>query len=281
MTATTTAPAAPEDTDEDQVAQAEREATEAAALVDALEDRVRDGDDTVTPEQIEQARGLGRFAQLRAEATRRKAERAAHAQWLRQCNELRTEIEGYQTGGGEQLAQLLADAEKAVTGFVTAVNERNKVVAGWRHRMVDLGVQHTNPLVPPASQGGIGLNNQQQVLAGRRRMDVIDLDWWLTAMLRRIVITRHDSGQARSLNLDMHPGFGDHAELYELLAQVDAGPAEPDPNLRFFRGRAGAVITLGPDQLIEDPEGRHDNQNLLQIAKGDLVEISRKEAWGQ
>ncbi|NEA78029.1 hypothetical protein G3I30_02620 [Actinospica acidiphila] len=38
-----------------------------------LEERVRSGDDTVTPEQIEQARVMGRFATLRQEAADRRA----------------------------------------------------------------------------------------------------------------------------------------------------------------------------------------------------------------
>ncbi|MFI1422744.1 hypothetical protein ACH4VX_33200 [Streptomyces sp. NPDC020731] len=60
-----------------EVAQAETEAREADALLDALEERVRDGDDKVTPQQLAEQRELSGFAKLRAEAARRKAERAA------------------------------------------------------------------------------------------------------------------------------------------------------------------------------------------------------------
>ncbi|MFG2671162.1 hypothetical protein [Streptomyces sp. NPDC048445] len=63
----------------DAVEQAAAEATEADALLAALEERVRDGDDTVTPDQLTSTRELGRFAKLRAEAARRKADRAAAA----------------------------------------------------------------------------------------------------------------------------------------------------------------------------------------------------------
>ncbi|MFD8695621.1 hypothetical protein [Kitasatospora purpeofusca] len=58
----------------------DQEAAEAEQLLAALEDRVRDGDDTVTAEQVEEARGLRRFAQLRREAAQRKAESARKAQ---------------------------------------------------------------------------------------------------------------------------------------------------------------------------------------------------------
>lgn len=55
------------------VSDAEQEAAEADALIEALEERVREGDDTVTPDQIEAQRGVSRFARLRADAARRKA----------------------------------------------------------------------------------------------------------------------------------------------------------------------------------------------------------------
>ncbi|MER6361554.1 hypothetical protein [Kitasatospora sp. NPDC001527] len=61
-------------------ATADQEVTEAEQLLAALEDRVRDGDDTVTAEQVEEARGLRRFAQLRREAAQRKAEKARLAE---------------------------------------------------------------------------------------------------------------------------------------------------------------------------------------------------------
>jgi hypothetical protein len=59
-----------------QVTAAESEAEAADGLVEALEERVRDGDLDVTPEQIESQRSLSRFARLRATAARRKAEKA-------------------------------------------------------------------------------------------------------------------------------------------------------------------------------------------------------------
>ncbi|MEV0438968.1 hypothetical protein AB0I84_09410 [Streptomyces spectabilis] len=58
------------------VAQAEQHAADAEQTLAAMEERVRDGDEDVTPAQLAEARELGRFARLRAEAARRKAERA-------------------------------------------------------------------------------------------------------------------------------------------------------------------------------------------------------------
>lgn len=70
----TTAPST--DTPPD-VAQAEAEATTAEQAAEALAERVREGDEQVTAEQLATAQQAGVFARLRAEAARRKADRAA------------------------------------------------------------------------------------------------------------------------------------------------------------------------------------------------------------
>jgi hypothetical protein len=59
------------------IAQADQEITAAEELAVALEDRVRDGDESIGYEEVEQARGLKRFAQLRREAAEKKAARLA------------------------------------------------------------------------------------------------------------------------------------------------------------------------------------------------------------
>lgn len=262
------------------VAQAEREATQAAEQVTTLEKRVVDGDEDVTPDEIEKAKSLSGFAKLRAEAIRRKAERTARADRLRACDELRAEIEAY-PGTSDKLAKMLAAAEKAIGAFAVAVDERNQIVEGWRRRMQDLGVPaHLNPLVPPASQGHIGLSQQGAVIAGRRRMEPVNFDQWIVAMLDRIRVTP-TGGQPRPLRLDSHPGVGTREALYERLAQLDAAPGDPDPNLRFFRNKAsGNVLTLDAESLTAT-NAAGDNNYQRQIKAGDLVEISQKEAWGQ
>ncbi|WP_405677291.1 hypothetical protein OG292_22445 [Streptomyces sp. NBC_01511] len=63
---------------------ADAEITEADARLTALEERVRDGDDQVQPDDIEKARGLRRWAQLRREA----AVRAAHPVFVRRDGDM-------------------------------------------------------------------------------------------------------------------------------------------------------------------------------------------------
>lgn len=54
----------------------DRDIADAQALYESLEERVRSGDESVTSEELDQARGLSRFAQLRKEAAQRKAAQA-------------------------------------------------------------------------------------------------------------------------------------------------------------------------------------------------------------
>lgn len=64
---------APEQAPEDILADAEAAITEADRLAADLEQRVREGDDTVTPDDLRAARDAGVFARLRLEARQKRA----------------------------------------------------------------------------------------------------------------------------------------------------------------------------------------------------------------
>ncbi|MEU3222645.1 hypothetical protein ABZ695_05730 [Streptomyces sp. NPDC006976] len=130
------------------VATAVQEADEAAALAAALEERVRNGDDTVTPEQIANARELGTFAQLRADATRRKAENAKRDARLADLTELKADIDAHTPATDP--GQLVDDLFNALLAFVQHFNDHNARVDQWRARMVALDV--------PKVQGPLGLH---------------------------------------------------------------------------------------------------------------------------
>lgn len=270
------------------VATAEREAREAVALVDALEKRVVDGDESVQPDEIEQARSLGRFAKLRAAATAQKAAKAKHAAWLRACGEIRAEIEAYAPGVGTKMAAKLQAAEQAIAEVIAAAHDHNTRVRAWRQRMVDLGnLEHTNPLVPPATQAHIGYQGNK-VIVRRRRIDRVDPMDWVTKMVRRIRL-EPPGGSDKRLKV-AHSG-GNPDRLYDDIRRLDAMEPDPDPNLRFFRSRSGQVIVLDDTALAGLPKvgspsigGNQQlgqNQFQRQILAGDLVEISREEAWGE
>jgi hypothetical protein len=209
---------------------AEQEAQEATALVEALEEKVRDGDDAVTPEELASARELGRFARLRAEAAQRKADRARQAARLAACEELRREIEQYADGSGERFAELLRDVETAVRAFIGAVEQRNTHLRTWRQRMHQLGVPaHRSPSVRPAEHGHLGHDpGNSELIAGRRRLRPTDPDRPLGVLLRRITDdyeAKHRQGLGPQIRLDLAAlTYAHRVDPYAELAKID----EPD-----------------------------------------------------
>lgn len=258
------------------VRQAEQEANEAEALVNALEERVIDGDEDITPDQIASQRELGRFARLRAQATARKAERARRAARLKELNTLRAEIEGYAAGSGERFTTLLMAAEEACTAFLAAVHERNEKIRTWNHQMTVHQVPiHQNPTIPPAEHACLGrVDFGRQIIAGRRRMDMIEPGEWFKHMLT-VAAHRADDKTLRlhigGRAINIEPAHRTEvADPYATLKALDTPTGDPDPNLVFFRGPGGAAFAYDPD-TVPDAET---------IKRQGLVKVSRKEAWG-
>ncbi|MFV2102809.1 hypothetical protein [Micromonospora sp. LOL_024] len=275
----------------DAVTLAEREAKEAAALVDALERRVVDGDDTVTAEQIEQADKLGRFARLRAQHTAKKAAKAQHAAWLRECGQIRAEMEAYAPGLADRLTEKLKVAEQALTDVVAMANDHNTRVADWRRRMVTLGnLEHTNPLVPPASQAHIGYRGSK-VIVRRRSLEAVNPKRWVQHLIHSIQFAADPAHNDRIQFPDFRPTRP--TGLYDTVRKLDELEPEPDPGLRFFRSKTGGGVIALDEQalaarkklggpLIEGQAASYgENPYQRQIDAGELIEISRKEAWGQ
>lgn len=250
------------------VTTAEAEADEAAQLVTTLEERVREGDKKITPEEISTARELGRFARLRAEATRRKAEKAKRTALLAACEDLRAEVEAYVTGAGAEFAELLKTAEDAVSAFVAAVDDRNDRIRAWHLRLQALGVpEHLAPIAPPAEHGRLGYRGAT-VIAGMRHMERTSPENWLSQMLTHVT---HRFDSLHNIEAPLRGAGGDPAAMYERLGALDATAPEPMANLVFFRGPNGSVHQYDPDRVPSAED----------IARLGLTEISRKEAWGE
>ncbi|MBF6047733.1 hypothetical protein GO001_21220 [Streptomyces sp. NRRL B-1677] len=126
------------------IEQAEQEAAEAEQLLAALEERVRDGDEQVTAQQLADARELGTFARLRAEAARRKADRAAQAAAEQQRAAHLAEAAAMAASGGPlddaALAAAYATARAAVRAFVTASEAYNAAIEQASRLLAAAGV---------------------------------------------------------------------------------------------------------------------------------------------
>ncbi|GAB1329865.1 hypothetical protein [Streptomyces sennicomposti] len=125
-----TAPiAATTDTPPD-VTQAEAEALAAEQAAEALAERVREGDDQVTAEQLATAQQAGVFARLRAEAARRKAEREATAAEEKRRAALVKQAAALadDQGNPAPIAAAYDRAAAAVAELVAAVEEHDQAV---------------------------------------------------------------------------------------------------------------------------------------------------------
>jgi hypothetical protein len=126
----------------DEVAQVDQAAREAAAEVELLEDRVRAGDEHVTAEQVEKARGLARFAELRREAARRRAERrlaeARRAEAERVLAELAETGPDSVRASQAAVIDALASAREALGRLADAVTEHGPRVRETAARLAPL-----------------------------------------------------------------------------------------------------------------------------------------------
>ncbi|GBQ01036.1 hypothetical protein SSP531S_24660 [Streptomyces spongiicola] len=109
---------------------ARREANEARALVETLADRVRDGDTTVTADQLGGQKQLADLAQLRVEAAERKLQSAIaadrHARCTAAVKAARDLLDADTTA---PLVDAVTAVRAAVAGLVAAVSARNDGIA--------------------------------------------------------------------------------------------------------------------------------------------------------
>lgn len=132
------------------------EADEAAALVAALEERVRTGDLSVSADEIAQARGLAQFAQLRREAAQRRAEQMNRDAAAAEVARVVIAAEGLVSGlTGQQ--DLRATAAAAVQAYFYAVSKAAGVAA-------DLIPQIESANVRADAQGVEGTNQSNVCL---------------------------------------------------------------------------------------------------------------------
>lgn len=135
------------------------EAAEAHALVETLLERVRQGDEDVTPEEIDNARKLAEFAELRGEAAERKA-------WQAECDEVAAERQE----AAEALKALVAETPKEITSaqqkaikafeaLMTAVDDRYIAVFHAARRLRIANQEAAEYDLPSSMEAhGIGYN---------------------------------------------------------------------------------------------------------------------------
>ncbi len=127
---------------------AAQEVADAEQLVEALEERVRNGDPDVTAEEIANARELSRFAQLRAEAARRRAAKEQEQARLDSLAALVDEIRA----AASHRARLVAAVDTfdtALRDLIRLADGHNTALERWRRLATGYGIE------PGSSEAGI------------------------------------------------------------------------------------------------------------------------------
>lgn len=245
---------------EDTVTAARAEAEAAEAAVEALEAAVVEGDETITPDDIERERGKSRFARLREKAAALKADRARRAARLRALDDLRRDIEAHSGTIGRDLAKSLEKAEKALIEFYRLASERDAAVHEFGKRAILLDLpRHMAPFAPGKEHAHVGLN-EHRLFAGERRIDRggVQVGGYVDAMVRRAAAAAKG-----------HNPSQDDLALYDHVVKVDAlEDTGPGDDALFYTNSTGRVFVYDLDHEPND----------VAIRAGGLTKISRSEA---
>ena len=142
-----------------EVATAEAEAETAEALANSLEDAIRSGDTTITPDELTKQRSLVGFLRLQVDGARAKAEKRRVEARDTAIQSLRDEILAKAPENGEKLVKLLLAADKASRAFYDASLEHDAQIAAWVARIEGLRVGTGE------QEHGLGLNGIKQIVA--------------------------------------------------------------------------------------------------------------------
>lgn len=115
----------------EKLATAQQDAADAKALAAALEARVVDGDEDVTPQELAARHDLARFAELRVKAAQRQQERVTAEQVAADIKALGQEARLAATLGTARLATAAQNAVAALTELYAQAVERDH-----RHRVL-------------------------------------------------------------------------------------------------------------------------------------------------
>jgi hypothetical protein len=154
----------------DAVAAAEQEAAQAEQQFATLEERVREGDDTVTPAALTEQREAGRFARLRVEAARRKAVRQQQEEAARQQAAARAQVRAEvadDTNSTSHIEDKLAAFQQAAREFLNAAQDHNGRVTRWARLIGSGGVTPTHGCQPNADGLGHNMHHTAARVDGR------------------------------------------------------------------------------------------------------------------
>lgn len=126
----------------DRLAEAKQEACDAAELVAALEQRVVDGDDTVSPEELAARKSLAEFAALRVKAAKRKQAQASQEMTEAEIDALGEEALAHIKLGATKLHAASEKAYEALLEVYAIAAERDQRQASLARRVQEAAAHH-------------------------------------------------------------------------------------------------------------------------------------------
>lgn len=204
-----------EDVTDWDVWQADQQAAEAKALVDAILDR-----GSAEPGELSAAREVAEFSARNAARTRQAADRAREARRLHALVALRDDIAAHTSTLGDQLAAHLKAAEQALTAAVEVVDQHNTRVHAWYEKAMALDVPRNGGAGLDDTSATVGLPPNGapiSIWAAGRQHSTVDPRGWIGRVLARVRI----NGYTTALALDQSAYGILSDQVYEDLATLN------------------------------------------------------------
>lgn len=220
---------------ETELTEAQRSAADAEALVESLAEQVRNGDETVGPDDIEAARKLSGFAKLRHEAAKRKLAKAREAARLAAAQQLHDDVHAYSDAIADQLRARLQDVAAANQAFTDAVEAHKGKVLDMVRRAHELDIpEHDGLPMPPAEHGHVAIPKAGGAIrAGLLELGILGAPkTYLTQLADRPDQTAELIGGVAHSAAHTHPGR--------------------EASLTWYQGQGGQIFGAGKPYTAED-----------------------------
>ncbi|WP_406321916.1 hypothetical protein [Streptomyces sp. NBC_01637] len=241
------------------LATAEAEKTEAEELAAALADKVRAGDDTVTPKDLTAARELAEFAELRITAAHRKLGAAEEADRTARAEEVAKDVRRLVEQDDAEFAAKLRNA-------VDANFELHAAAVDRRDRIADMGMRAAYVVDEHVRHGGTVEEAVQRYGVNGSRTDVFSY------RPTRLGVHATEPGNVLAAALALAlPDHHAEAAVRECLTNLPTRVATVFGEIPAAR----EAFTVGADQLatmtVEERSRAHQLYRVEQAVEGEAA----------
>lgn len=216
------------------VSDIQTEATEGAALVTALEERVLSGDTTVDPDELANARKLAEFASMRVAGAGRQQYEAEKAEAAEETQAAADRAKAVTAGPHKDIDALRAKATKAIDAYFTAIEQRY-VEARRAARELHLAIEKAATHDLPHSWEAHGIENHPDYMRVRSDRGSEQRYNWLT------FVASHQAVESVITLAGLHP------------QRAAPSPRAARSTSRADRANSDAHLCLGPGVSRDHP----------------------------